>query len=121
MKQRCKSAFACPVPFLQPANELHLSVSWELAIPSSGGDLELLFLRHVLRVDVSRENGLKGDDISRGTPLEIFPNKKKRAPPIRTSKIPPIDNHNKLKLNSVMLLPSITLFWYSGLYSVSRH
>ena len=35
------------------------------------------------------------------------------------SKISPIDNHNKLEINSVMPLPSITLFRLTGLYSMS--
>ena len=67
-------------PFCQTAATDAQSLSRELATTSSGGDLELLFLRHVLRVDVSRENGLKGEDVSGGTPLKTFPNRKESAP-----------------------------------------
>jgi hypothetical protein len=40
--------------------------------------------RHVLRADVSRENGSKAGDVSSETLLEILPNRKKNAPWIRT-------------------------------------
>jgi hypothetical protein len=40
----------------------------------------LLLPRHVSRTDVSRENGLKGEDVSGGTPLKTFPNRKESAP-----------------------------------------
>jgi hypothetical protein len=41
--------------------------------------LELLLPRHVSRADVSRDNVLKGYDISRGTLLEILPNRENSA------------------------------------------
>jgi hypothetical protein len=47
-----------------------LYVSGELAITSSGRDLELLLLRHVSREQMHQEK-IKGDDVSRGTPRDI--------------------------------------------------
>ena len=44
-----------------------LFVSGELAITSSGRDLELLLPRHVLGAD--KKEKIKGDNVSRGTLL----------------------------------------------------
>lgn len=71
-------------PFCQTAATDAQSLSRELATTSSGGDLELLLPSHISRTDVSRENGLKEDDVSGGTPLETFWSSKESAPPIRT-------------------------------------
>jgi hypothetical protein len=57
-----------------------LSVSGELAITSSGRVLELLLPRNVSRADEK----IKGDNVSRVTPLETLANRKKSAPLIRT-------------------------------------